>query len=120
MLETLTSLSSRLRWFKPFVIFIGLVCLSIFGSSIFDTGYFKEEVYLIPSVADFFWSLLLFTLLHTFTNIPIKSDKKATFFKRIKYWFLRLGYRILAIVFLLMTVAGLIFSFRLIRVWFAN
>lgn len=120
MLETLTSLSFKLRWLKPCVIIIGLVCLSIFGSSIFDIGFFKEEVYLIPSVAGFFWSVLLFFLLHNFTNIPGKSDKKIAFFKRIKYWFLRLGYRVLATVFLLMTIAGLILSFRLMRVWFAN
>jgi hypothetical protein len=31
-----------------------------------------------------------------------------------------LGYRILLVIFLLMTVAGLILSFRLFRVWFAN
>jgi hypothetical protein len=32
----------------------------------------------------------------------------------------RLGYRILTVIFLLMTVAGLILSFRLFIVWFAN
>jgi hypothetical protein len=120
MLETLSSISSKVHWLRPMVVFIGLACLALFFSSLFNIGYYIEEVYLIPSLAGFIWSLLLFIMLNAFINIPIKSDKKVTFFSNIKYWFVRLGYRILTVIFLLMTVAGLILSFRLFSVWLAN
>jgi hypothetical protein len=120
MLETLSLISSKVHWLRPIVVFIGLTCLAIFCSSLFNIGYYIEEVYLIPSLAGFIWSLLLFIMLNTFVNLPIKSNKKVTFFSKIKYWFVRLGYRILTVIFLLMTVAGLILSFRLFIVWFAN
>ena len=120
MLETLSSISSKVHWLRPMVVFIGLACLALFFSSLFNIGYYIEEVYLIPSLAGFIWSLLLFIMLNAFINIPIKSDKKVSFFSNIKYWFVRLGYRILTVIFLVMTVAGLILSFRLFSVWFAN
>jgi hypothetical protein len=120
MLETLSSISSRLRWLRPVVVLSGLIFLGLFCSSLFDIGHFVEEVYLIPGLAGFIWSVLFFILLNAFENIPIKPNRKFAFFSKIKYWFVRLGYRILLVIFLLMTVAGLILSFRLFRVWFAN
>ena len=120
MLKTLSSVSSKVTWLKPIVVMTGLACLAIFCSSLFNLGYYIEEVYLIPSLAGLIWSLLLFIMLKTFVNIPIKSDETLTFISKIKYWFVRLGYRILTVIFLLMTVAGLILSFRLFSVWFAN
>ncbi|AGH45620.1 hypothetical protein C427_3511 [Paraglaciecola psychrophila 170] len=35
-----------------------------------------------PSLAGFIWSLLLFIMLNTFVNLPIKSIKKVTFLAR--------------------------------------
>jgi hypothetical protein len=102
------------------VVIIGLACLVIFCSSLFNIGYYIEEVYLIPSLLGFIWSLLLFIMLTAVVNIPIRSDNKVTFFTKIKYWFVRLGYRVLTVIFVLMTVAGLTLSFRLFSVWFAN
>jgi hypothetical protein len=99
---------------------LGLVCLSVFSSSLFDVGYFIEEVYLIPSLTGFIWSVLLFIMLNAFVNMPIKSDGEVGFFTRVKYGLARLGYSILAIIFLLMSVAGLILSFRLFSVWFTH
>jgi hypothetical protein len=120
MLETLSSISFKVRWLRPLVVTIGLACLAIFCSSLFNIGYFVEEVYLIPSLAGFIWSLLLFIMLNAFVNLPIKSEKKVTFFSKIKYWFVRLGYRILIVIFLLMTASGLILSVKLFSVWFTN
>jgi hypothetical protein len=120
MLETLSSISSRLRWLRPIVVIIGLVCLGIFSSSLFDVGYFIEEVYLIPSLACFIWSILLFIMLNAFVNIPIKSVEKVGFFTKIKHWLVKLGYSMLSVIFLLMTVAGIFLSFKLSSVWFAN
>lgn len=120
MLEILSSISSKLRWLKPVVIILGLIFLGLFSSSLFNIGRFVEEVYLIPSLAGFIWSVLFFILLNAFANIPLKSDKKVAFFTKIKYWFVRLGYRILSVIFLLMTVAGLILSVRLFSVWLTN
>ena len=120
MLETLSSMTSKVPWLKPIVVMIGLTCFAIFCSSLFNLGHFIEEVYLIPSLAGFIWSLLLFIMLNTFVNIPIKSDHKVGFLSKIKYWFVRLGYSILTVLFLLLTVAGLILSFRLFNVWFAS
>ena len=93
----------------------GFIFLGLFCSSLFDIGQFIEEVYLIPSLADFIWSVLFFILLNAFESIPVKPNGKFAFFSKIKYWFVRLGYRILLVIFVLMTVAGLIVSFRLFR-----
>ena len=120
MFEKILSISSKVPWLKPIVVIIGFTCFAIFCSSLFNLGHFIEEVYLIPSLAGLIWSLLLFIMLKTFVNIPIKSEETLTFFSKIKYWFVRLGYRILIVIFLLMTVAVLILSFRLFRVWFVN
>ena len=99
---------------------LGSMCLGIFICSLFDIGYFIEEVYLIPSLAGFMYSVLFFILLNAFTNIPRQSDKKVALFTRIKIWFLRMGYRILACIFLLMSIAGIVLSVRLLGVWYAS
>ena len=116
MLEALSQVSSKFRCLRPIVSVVGLGCFVLFCCSLFDIGYFVEEEYLIPSLAGFIWSVLFFILPNAFVNIPIKSDKKVVFFAKIKNWFVRLGYRILSVIFLLMTVAGLILSFRLFSI----
>ena len=120
MLETLSLISSKFRCLRPIVSVVGLGCLGLFCCSLFNIGHFVEEEYLIPSLAGFIWSVLFFILLNAFVNIPIKSDKKVAFFAKIKNWFVRLGFRILSVIFLLMTIAGLVLSFRLFSIWFAN
>jgi hypothetical protein len=120
MLETLSFISSKLQWLRPVVMLFGLIFLGLFCSSLFDIGHFIEEVYLIPSLAGLVWSVLFFILLNAFENIPIEPDRKFAFFSKIKYWFVRLGYKILSVIFLLMSVAGLILSFRLFSVWFTQ
>ncbi|WP_293760154.1 hypothetical protein [uncultured Paraglaciecola sp.] len=120
MLETLSFISSKLQWLRPVVMLFGLIFLGLFCSSLFDIGHFIEEVYLIPSLAGLIWSVLFFILINAFENIPIKPDRKFAFFSKMKYWFVRLGYKILSVIFLLMSVAGLILSFRLFSVWFTQ
>lgn len=119
MLNTLISISSKLYWMKPIVALCAVFSLATFFCSLFDIGYLSDETFLIPALAGFIWSVLFFVLLSAFTNIPDKSDKKYTFLLRIRHWFLIFGYKILAVIFLLMTAAGLVLSFRLFGVWYA-
>jgi hypothetical protein len=111
MLETLSFISSKLKWLRPVVMLFGLIFLGLFCSSLFDIGHFIEEVYLIPSLAGLIWSVLFFILLNALKNIPIKPGSKFVLFS---------NNRILSAIFLLMTIAGLILSFRLFSVWFTN
>ena len=119
MLNTLVSISSKLYWMKPIVALCCVICFATFSFSLLDIGYFADETFLIPALAGFIWCVLFFLLLSAFTNIPDKPEKKYTFLPSIKHWFVIFGYKVLAVIFLLMTVAGVVLSFRLFGVWYA-
>ena len=120
MLETLSAISTRLYWSKPFVVILGLICAGLFILSILDLGYVDSEILLIPSLLCGLWSSLYFILLTTFPSLPPSPGSDVKFFEKVKMQFFRGIYYLLGIIFIALTVAVILISFKLLNVWRAE
>ena len=120
MLKTLSAISLKLYWLKPFVALFGLICVGVFVLSLLNFGYFKSEILLIPSLLGGLWSALYFILLIAFTSLPPKPGSEVKFFAKIKMRLLRGIYYLLGTTFIVLTLAVIVISFKLSGVWRAE
>ena len=117
MLGALNVIATNARWLKPVIKLASLASLSAFLYVVFLAEGANRDVYLIPSVVALIWTLLLYILLATFPNVPAAPDKSRNLFFRIRLRVVRLFYHILAVLFLLFTIAVVILSLRILNVW---
>ena len=117
MLEFLSSISKKLVWTKPITLMITLIFVIILLSSIFNVGYFKDDIYLIPSLVGALWAGLLFNLVHVFPHLPQKPNTDIALLSRLKLRLMRFIFSFLALGFLILTVAVVILSFKLLGIW---
>ncbi len=120
MLETLARLAIKLHWSKPLVIVIGACFFGWFCLNIFGVLGTDSDAYLIPSVLGLLWSVLLFFLLTTFLDIPPKPQAEASFLIRLKTRIKRSFYYLLGLIFLLLTIAVSLYSFRMLGIWMSD
>ena len=120
MLKGLSSISKRLVWAKPILVVVSLLFVGMLLSSVFGVGYFKDDVYLMPGLVGALWAGLLFNLVNIFPHFPSKPNKDITFFSRLKIWFIRFMFSLLAIVFLVLSVVVVMLSFKLFGIWRAD
>ena len=117
MIETLESISKKLRWTKPLVLIIGLICFILFFAAIFELKGLNSDIYLIPSVLGVAWAALFFFLLSTFPYVPAKPNKDEKYFAKLKIRVKRVLYHLLSVIFIVLTIAVIIVSFKLLSIW---
>ncbi len=120
MLNIFSAISTRLSWSKPFVVILGLICFGIFILSILGLGYFDSEIFMIPSLLLGLWSGLYFMLLSTFYSVPPAPVRDLKFFKKMKIRLIRGLYYFLGAVFIVLTLAVVVISFKFSGVWRAE
>ena len=120
MLNIFSAISTRLSWSKPFVAILGLICFGIFILSILGLGYFDSEIFMIPSLLLGLWSGLYFMLLSTFYSVPPAPVRDLNFFKKMKIRLIRGLYYFLGAVFIVLTLAVVVISFKFSGVWRAE
>ncbi len=120
MIDALEIVAKRFRWSKPLVFMIGLVFLSVFLGSIFGLRGLESDIYLIPSILGIIWSAQFFFLVSTFPSIPPRPTKGTKFFARVKVRVKRGMYHVLGVVFILLTIAVVLLSFKMVGVWRAD
>lgn len=120
MLNVFSAISTRLYWSKPYIAILGLICFGIFILSILGVGFFDSEVFLIPSLLLALWSTLYFILLSTFSSIPPAPVSDLKLFTKIKIRLIRGLYYFLGVIFIVLTLAVLVISFKFSGVWRAE
>ena len=120
VLETFSVISTRLYWSKPIVVVLGLVFVSVFVASILGLGGFDTAALLIPSLLGFFWSAIYFILLTMFPSVPPRPGKEVKLLRRIKIRFQRRMYYLLALILIILTMAILFLSLKLLGIWLAE
>ncbi|MBV1879138.1 MAG: hypothetical protein KUG79_15965 [Pseudomonadales bacterium] len=120
MIEMLGAISTKLRWAKVLVCLLGVCFFGLFVSSIFNVPATNSDEYLLPSVVGVIWSALFFLLIATFSNIPSKPLKQDKFFVKLKVRIKRSGYHVLGVIFVVLTIAVLMLSFKMFGIWHAQ
>jgi hypothetical protein len=93
--------------------FFFIVLLYIIVTSTTHSG----DRFLLPAIIGLLWSLSGYAFILNFRSVPGWDYGTGGFFKRLKLRLLRLWYWVLASLFFGTTLALLLFSIRLIRVW---
>ena len=120
MLDTLSAMAIRSNWAKPVALIIGLMFLSTLLLSIFGFSFFKDDIYLIPSLVGALWSGLLFSFINIFPSLPKKPNEGLAFFPRIKIHLTRFIFSLLAFAFLAFSLVLILLSFKLFGIWRAD
>lgn len=121
MIDKLRTAVLKVQWLKPIFVVIAVASIAMFAYVIFgQSGMAKDDYYLLPSVVMLLWSLVACALLFTFVHVPEKPDKSIGFFRRIGIRCKRGYYYILAILSLGTTLAMLLVSFRVVRIWLGD
>jgi lysylphosphatidylglycerol synthetase-like protein (DUF2156 family) len=117
MLDSLILLSIKLRWLKPVVLILGILCLCLFGASVLDLRGFESEIYIIPSLVGMLWNAMLFVLVNTFPHVPPKPAHDLRFFAKFKIRSHRFIHAVIGFAFLILTIALAMLSLKLSSIW---
>jgi len=120
MLNILSTISLKLYRLKPFVALFGLICVIAFFSSFFNVSYLNSEILFIPSLLGGLWSALYFVFLSAFMAVPPIPGSDVKFFAKIKMRILRGIYYLLGTIFIVLTLAIIVISFKLSGIWRAE
>ncbi|MEZ5489971.1 MAG: hypothetical protein R3F50_06585 [Gammaproteobacteria bacterium] len=115
MQEKLHELAVRLTWLQPLAAIVGVSAFFVAGYVALDPGMELERK-LVPTFLLSCWCLLVFTLVSLFRAIPPAIDNNQGFFLRQKIRLQHFLRNILALLFLILTVALLVLSYRLLVV----
>lgn|GEM_PF-1324047 len=117
LLERFSSLSRALLPFRCLSYLTAAVLALVIVLSFLFTPSVESNHYTLPGLLGTIWCLLLAIMITAFQSVPC-VDKDKSFFQRIKVRLTRLGYWVLALVFLILTLALVILTFRLMTIWF--
>ena len=115
MQEKLHELAIRLSWLQPLAAIAGISAFLVAGYIALDPGMALEQN-LVPTILLSCWCLLVFTLISLFRAVPPTTDRSQGFFLRQKIRFHRFLRNIIAILFLVLTAALLVLSYRLLTI----
>ncbi len=85
--------------------------------SLLENPLLDGDTLLMPAILGFCWALMLYSTGELFQFIPAKASKQEAFGSRIKVQLRRGLLWILGILTLISTVALLLLSYQILRVW---
>ncbi|MFD2178431.1 hypothetical protein [Veronia pacifica] len=118
MLKKLGFLAEKMQWFVPVALLLLLLSVVIFSASIFGLFSINHDQFLIPSFLVGIWSLNIYVFLSGFAAIPEPVNPRMSLWQKIKTKAKRGLYHLSAIAFVILNMAVLFLSIRMLRVWF--
>ena len=100
---------------------VWLVLIFVFGAAfalnIFGIDPIAKDVYLIPILIGLLWSLLLYSFVGLFQEIPATASPKESFVQRFKARFRRGLYWLLGLFTVVVSISVVVVTIRLFGVW---
>ncbi len=116
MLDTLAALAKRTKGLQPFAYGVAAASVAGFFMSLISGDSSSHNPYLIPCIVGFLWSLITVLLASLFSRVPPVPADSSGRIARLKIRFWRLLYHLASVVFVLLTGAVLITSYRLLSI----
>ena len=113
MLELFYALAVRLRKIKVVSLLIILGCSGLFAYAALSED--AAESILSTSLAGVCWGLLLFMFISVFQQVPELPTDQHSRWQRIKLRVRRLGYGVLGLATLALTITVVVVTFRVLR-----
>ncbi|MDB3992197.1 hypothetical protein N9478_01735 [Gammaproteobacteria bacterium] len=120
MIERLQRIASFLQKIRFLIIVLGISSFLVLVVSFLDNPWFDSDLWSIPSLLLFCWSLALFSLEELFVGAPKKLDKGASWRSRASNAMRRSGLRVLGLAFIVLSIALLVLSYQLLRTWYMD
>lgn len=117
LLDRLKSIAIRWLWLRPSFFIIMAISLSYCVYTLVRTSTDGQDLYFIPSLLLFLWSLLGVTALGSFRYIPPAADPSERWWTKLKTNFTRLAYYLLTILLGGVTLSVIIVTWQLSRAW---
>jgi hypothetical protein len=118
VIDKLRYLAESIRILRLPLIALGFLCLSVAAYVIFANN--SAERFLIPSCGGVLWAMSTYFFIETFRSVPNLGDETLTFFGRQKRKLHRAWYWIIAMVFLITTIAAIFVTSKFISIWFRD
>ncbi|MDZ7686822.1 MAG: hypothetical protein U5O39_19160 [Gammaproteobacteria bacterium] len=113
LIDAFRRYAERLAFLRPVFAIAGVAGLGLAGMEIFGEGI-GEKDYLAPALVLVLWSLVAFASIGLFKEVPPSPPGEAGFIERTKRRFARGFFSLLAVTFVVLTLAGLFMTYRLI------
>lgn len=120
MIERLQRIATFLAHFRHGIVILSVLFLAIILMSVFELEPASKYELLMPSLAAFLWTLILYCFSVFFVASPISPGKGASIRQRLSFVLRRGGIWILAVLMLILSSALLILTYELLRTWFMN
>ena len=118
MIERFKRIATILKRFRLIVILCACFSFFMMLLSFFQDRWVNGEFWLIPSLLTFGWSLLFFSMGELFASAPGLPEKQASWTSKVSNAIRRAGYKILAIIALVVCLSLIILSYQLLRTWY--
>ena len=118
MIERFKRIATILKRFRLIVILCAFFSFFMMLLSFSQNSWLNGEFWLIPSLLAFGWSLLFFSMGELFASVPELLEKQASWTSKVSNAIRRAGYKILAIIALVVCLSLIILSYQLLRTWY--
>jgi hypothetical protein len=114
MLTRLQHLARWLRPARPVLVGMGALCLGLAAYLVIFGDPQRSDAVLLPAIIGVLWCLCAVVFINSFEAVPAPPTAEASGWTRFKHTLVRLWYGLLALAFLVVTVATLLLTNRLI------
>ncbi len=117
MIERLQRIATVLARFRLPIFVLAGFSLSVLVLSLLDNPWLNSDELLMPSILGVCWALMMYSTGEIFQTLPREAGRDATLRRRLSAGVGRLLYWALGILTVLSTLALLVLSYQILRVW---
>ena len=120
MIERLQGIARRLRLLRAPLLVLGLLSLALLLYTLLTSASRAEDRWLMPSLIALVWAMSTFGFIGLFQHVPPLVAARQTWAARLAHRAHRAVYMLLALVYLLTTLAALYLSQKALSVWLTD
>lgn len=117
LIDTLQKIAVRIQPIRLPLAFLSVFFFAGLLYIILTSTTHSGDLFLLPAIIGLLWSLSGYAFILNFRSVPPWDSATGGFFKRLKLRLFRLWYWVLASLFLGTTLALIVISIRLLRLW---
>ena len=117
MIERLQRIATILARFRLPIFVLGGFSLAVLALSVLDNPWLSGDSLLMPSILGFCWALMLYSTGEIFQTLPAKAGAEDRLARRVSLRVRRLLFWLLGMLTVFSTLALMVLSFQLLRVW---
>ncbi len=117
MIDRFAKVANTLQILRLPSVIAGVLSSAAMLTVIITSKTHESDFYLIPSSVGLLWSIATYSFLVNFQSVPNKAESSWSLFERIKRNAIRAWYWLIAVLFVVTTIAVMAISYRMIAVW---